>query len=129
MERIEINCTYNECCKITMKRMPDKYLSLIFTSPPYFQQRAYEAEHQIFDEVKGCKHLWIGIGSASNISTKRKSKTEYGYVCYNCSAYKTQLGTEKFLNDTEIEFEMMEIRDDLTVEELKKLKKVLEELK
>lgn len=126
MDKIEINKTYNECCKVTMGRMINNSIELIFTSPPYFQQRAYDAEHQIFDEDKSCKHQWIGIGSASDISTSKKNKTKYGYVCYNCSAYETQLGTEKYLDDTEVEFEMMEIRDDLTVEELKE---ILEHLK
>ena len=32
---IEINRIYNECCTETMKRLPDKSVDLVVTSPPY----------------------------------------------------------------------------------------------
>jgi|GEM_PF-3967925 DNA modification methylase len=126
MEKIKVNETYNECCKITMKRMQDDSIEMIFTSPPYFQQRAYDAEHQIFNEDENCNHFWICLGATEGIGRTTKDKTKYGLVCYHCEAYKTQLGTEKFLEDTEIEFEMMEVKEDLTVKELRE---VLENLK
>ena len=133
-----INEVHNECCKETMKKMKDNSIELVCTSPPYFNQRYYDADLQIFDEDVNCKHFWIDLGKAnSSINTGtsiyKKMKTfvdkkliKHGYVCSNCSAYKTQLGMEKFLEDEEIEIELMEIRDDLTIKELKF---VLESLK
>ncbi len=125
MKNIKVNETYNECCKKTMQRMVNDSIEMVFTSPPYFQQRSYDAEHQIFDENKSCNHLWLTLGNTTNIGTTKKDKTQYGFICYHCEAYKTQLGTEKFLEDTEIKLEMMEVRDDLTTNELKKVLKYL----
>ena len=125
-----INKNHNECCKKTLSRMEDESIELVVTSPPYWNQRYYDADLQIFDDVEGCDHHWISLGKASSsintgTSIYKKMKKfvdkkviKHGYVCYHCSAYKTQLGMEKFLEDGEIEVEMMEIRDDLTTEEL-----------
>lgn len=38
---IELNVTYNECCLETMKRMPDNFIKLTITSPPYDDLRSY----------------------------------------------------------------------------------------
>lgn len=38
---IELNKTYNENCLDTMKRMPDNYIKLTITSPPYDDLRTY----------------------------------------------------------------------------------------
>lgn len=125
-----INEVHNECCMKTMGKMKDDSIELVVTSPPYFNQRYYDADLQIFDDVEGCDHHWISLGKASSsINTgtsiykkmqkfKDKKTIKHGYVCYHCSAYKTQLGMEKFLEDGEIIVDMMEIRDDLTIEEL-----------
>jgi hypothetical protein len=113
-----------------MSRMKDESLELVVTSPPYWNQRYYDADLQIFDDVEGCEHHWISLGKASSsINTGTsfykkmkkfvdKKTIKHGYVCYHCEAYKSQLGMEKFLEDGEIEVEMMEIKDDLTTEEL-----------
>ncbi len=127
---VEKNKLYQECCRETMKRMKDGSVEVCITSPPYFNQRYYDADLQIFDDVEGCNHHWVDLGkSNSSINTgtsiykkmqkfKDKKTIKHGYVCYHCSAYKTQLGMEKFLEDGEIEVDMCEIRDDLTTEEL-----------
>jgi len=39
---LEINKVYNENCVETMKRMPDNYIDLVVTSPPYDHIRDYE---------------------------------------------------------------------------------------
>ncbi len=36
---IEINCIYNENCLEGMKRIDDKSIDIIITSPPYAEQR------------------------------------------------------------------------------------------
>ena len=125
-----INKVHNECCKETMKRMKDNSIELVVTSPPYFNQRYYDAELQIFDDVEGCDHHWISLGKVSSsintgTSFYKKMKTfvdkktiKHGDICYHCSAYRTQLGMEKFLTDGEVTVDMMEIRDDLTTDEL-----------
>ena len=61
-----INEVHNECCKETMKKMSDDSIELICTSPPYFNQRYYDADLQIFDDVEGCEHHWISLGKASS---------------------------------------------------------------
>lgn len=128
--KIKVNQVYNECCTETMRHMEDGCIELVLSSPPYFNQRYYDADLQIFDDVEGCEHHWISLGKASssiNTGTSIYKKMQkfvdkriikHGYVCYHCSAYKTQLGMEKFLEDGEIEVEMMELKDDLTAEEL-----------
>lgn len=35
MEEIKLNTIYNEDCLVTMKRMPDNFVDLTVTSPPY----------------------------------------------------------------------------------------------
>lgn len=117
--------------------MSDNSLEVCITSPPYFNQRYYDADLQIFDDVKSCKHHWIDLGkTSSSINTGTsiykkmkkfvdKKTIKHGCVCYNCSAYLTQLGMERFLEDGEIEVEMVEIRDDLSVKELETVLNVL----
>lgn len=39
---MKINHIYNEDCLETMKRMPDKYIDLVVTSPPYDNLRTYK---------------------------------------------------------------------------------------
>ena len=38
---IEINKTYNESCLDTMKKMPNDFIKLTVTSPPYDDLRTY----------------------------------------------------------------------------------------
>ena len=39
---IKINTIYNEDCRETIKRMPNNFVNMILTSPPYDNRRAYE---------------------------------------------------------------------------------------
>ena len=48
---IEINTIYNEDCLNTMARMPDDYISLILTSPPYNNLRAYQGFSFDFESI------------------------------------------------------------------------------
>ncbi len=39
---IELNRIYNEDCRKTIKRMPDNFVNMILTSPPYDNRRTFE---------------------------------------------------------------------------------------
>jgi len=50
---ITLNTIYNENCIITLSRMPDKFIDMTLTSPPYDGRRTYEGEHKFdFEEFK-----------------------------------------------------------------------------
>jgi site-specific DNA-methyltransferase (adenine-specific) len=53
---IEINKIYNEDCLETMKRMPDNYIDLVVTSPPYDTLRDYNGYE--FDYKKTITSLY-----------------------------------------------------------------------
>jgi len=51
---IEINRIYNENCIETIKRMPDNFVNMILTSPPYDNRRMYENckwDFEIFKDI------------------------------------------------------------------------------
>jgi len=50
---ISLDTIYNENCLITLSRMPDKFIDMTLTSPPYDGRRSYEGEHKFdFEEFK-----------------------------------------------------------------------------
>ena len=53
---IEINKTYNENCLETMAKMPDDFVDLTVTSPPYDGLRTYNGYSFDFENV--AKELW-----------------------------------------------------------------------
>jgi DNA modification methylase len=48
---IEKDITYNECCMDTMAKMPDAFLDLTITSPPYDNMRNYNGYSFPFEDV------------------------------------------------------------------------------
>lgn len=50
---MEINRTYNENCLDTMSKMPDNFIDLTVTSPPYDNIRSYNNNIKIKDEYNG----------------------------------------------------------------------------
>lgn len=48
---MEINKIYNEDCMLTMKRMPDNFVDLVVTSPPYDDLRNYNGYSFEFGDV------------------------------------------------------------------------------
>lgn len=48
---IQLNTIYNENCLETMKRMPDNFVDLIVTSPPYDDLRAYNGYSFDFEPI------------------------------------------------------------------------------
>jgi site-specific DNA-methyltransferase (adenine-specific) len=76
---LEINKVYNENCLDTMKRMPDNFIDLTLTSPPYDNLRTYNNEidkswnEEIWKPIikelyritkDGCTIVWI-VGDAT----------------------------------------------------------------
>lgn len=48
---MEINKTYNEDCLATMSRMPDGFIDLTVTSPPYDNLREYKGYSFAFEDI------------------------------------------------------------------------------
>ena len=44
MKKISHNSLYNEDCVETMKRMPNDFIDLVVTSPPYDNLRKYKGD-------------------------------------------------------------------------------------
>jgi len=65
-KEIKINTIYNENCIDTMKRMPDNFIDLVVTSPPYDNLRIYETECEwnfdIFKQIANKLHSIIKDG-------------------------------------------------------------------
>ena len=54
---MNVNCIYNEDCIKTMARMPDGFVDLVITSPPYDDIRSYEG-NEFIDLEKISKSLY-----------------------------------------------------------------------
>jgi site-specific DNA-methyltransferase (adenine-specific) len=55
-KQIEVNKIYNEDCLLTMGRMPNNFIDLVVTSPPYDNLRDYKGYE--FDYKKIIKELY-----------------------------------------------------------------------
>ena len=53
------NQIFNENCLDTMAQMPDEFLDLVVTSPPYDNLRAYEGYEFDFENI--ARELWRTI--------------------------------------------------------------------
>ena len=62
VENIELNNIYNENCLVTMNRMPDKFVDLVVTSPPYDKLRNYHGISFDFEAVAQELYRVIKIG-------------------------------------------------------------------
>lgn len=49
---MDINCIYNENCLETMAKMPNDYVDLVVTSPPYDNMRAYNGYSFEFEKIQ-----------------------------------------------------------------------------
>ena len=70
---MELNTIYNENCLDTMKRMPDNFVDLVVTSPPYGNLRHYNGYSFDFESIakelhrvvkKGGVVVWV-VGDAT----------------------------------------------------------------
>ena len=48
---LQLNKIYNENCLITMNGMPDEYIDLTITSPPYDNLREYKGYEFDFERI------------------------------------------------------------------------------
>jgi hypothetical protein len=92
------------------EELPDECIQTIFTSPPYFNLRAYEGEPQIWDGDSECGHEWQKAPPFSTKTGKQGSteftknpalvesmkKPEPGMFCVHCGAFFGFLGLEPY---------------------------------
>lgn len=98
---IEINKIYNENCLDTVKRMPDKSINCVVTSPPYYGLRNYNVEGQfgleetpemfvenlvnLFREIRRALKddgtIWLNLGDSyagNNSQASNNGRAGYG---------------------------------------------------
>ena len=103
---IKLNKVYNEDCRETMKRMDDKSINMVMTSPPYWALRDYgKVTERIWDGKKDCNHRFVdkkiiwhqdrGGGNKKEVfdDTFQHKGSNSGF-CSKCGAWKGQLGLE-----------------------------------
>jgi len=73
---MKINMIYNEDCLETMKKMPDNFIDLVITSPPYDDLRAYKGFS--FDFCSTAKQLERGLKQGGIIVWIVNDKTVRG---------------------------------------------------
>lgn len=89
---IELNTIYNEDCIDTMRRMPDKSVNVILTSPPYNKSRPsvterallnHEVHYKDFDDAKSNEEYikW----TLERFEQFARILKDDGVVCYNLS--------------------------------------------
>lgn len=90
-----------------LKLLPDNFVDMCITSPPYYELRNYETQGVVWDGIANCDHVWEyyktkGISGGTNtekLKTKGKENfqivlpTENGF-CKKCNAWKGELGQE-----------------------------------
>lgn len=73
-----------------IKKLPDSFVDMIITSPPYWGLRDYGLSDVIFGDNPNCKHQW-------KEHVKRPLVRDHdvvSYFCESCGAWKGQLGQE-----------------------------------
>jgi len=101
-------------CLTVMQGMPDEYIQMVVTSPPYWGLRKYSGDQdRIWGGDSECSHVWgdtmVGGEGYANGAKKRwqhvggrkempangfQKHTEQGVFCQHCGAWKGSLGLE-----------------------------------
>jgi site-specific DNA-methyltransferase (adenine-specific) len=121
-QEMEINKIYNENCLDTMRRMPDGFIDLTVTSPPYDNLRTYKGYEFDFENIakelfrvtkKGGVVVWV-VGDAtvngSETGTSFKQALyfkEIGFNLHDTMIYGKRNYAPKTHNRYEQEFEYM----------------------
>src|SRR3972149_8112523 len=106
--KMEINKIHQGNALELLKQLPDNFIDMGITSPPYWRQRDYKSEPSIWNEKENCEHQWDfqerflhrgtintpTVHSALNrggLETEWKTKDAF---CLKCGAWLGQLGLE-----------------------------------
>ncbi len=84
---MELNKIYNENCLDTMARMPEGFVDLVVTSPPYFNAMDYSQYDSVYDYMTKMKEIFtmaydkikesrICVVNISPVLVKRKKRSE-----------------------------------------------------
>lgn len=85
------------------KIIPNNYVHLVVTSPPYFRARKYDVDSSIFGGDKNCKHVWGSFEKSASFGRHDESTFGYhagktgttaGRFCKRCEAWEGELGLE-----------------------------------
>jgi DNA modification methylase len=55
---MEINRIHCGDCRDLLRQMPDEYVQVVVTSPPYWSLRDYGLDPVIWDAHRSCEHSW-----------------------------------------------------------------------
>jgi DNA modification methylase len=90
-----------------LKRFPFKSVSMIVTSPPYWNQRNYGSKNVLWREYGGCEHEFISykmIGnkgghnspkqSIKGVNNFQETEDSEASICTKCGVLSSQLGQE-----------------------------------
>ena len=89
-EQVELNRIYNEDCKITLNRIPNKFLNGIITSPPYNinTERSdcyYNNGYSAIDNLSVDDYLNLRLVEFKEFE---RCLSDSGVICYNISYHK-----------------------------------------
>lgn len=92
-----------------IKKLPDNFIDMIITSPPYWGLRDYGLQDVVFGDNPNCKHQWkehvkrplggkgskgANVGAKKNDFANMRDHDVISYFCELCSAWRGQLGQE-----------------------------------
>ena len=92
---MEVNKIYNENCLDTMKRMPDNFIDLTVTSPPYDNLRNYKGYSFLFEDIakelyrvtkQGGVVVWV-VGDATIDGSETGTSFKQALYFMNCGFY------------------------------------------
>ena len=98
---------YGADCRESLRRLPDKSVHMVATSPPYWGLRDYSNEPTVWGGDKDCDHEWgetipgSNKGGSGTPTDKNNNRGEgygrgepRGQRCTKCNAWLGQLGLE-----------------------------------
>lgn len=92
---------YGENVTQALRRLPDKAVQMVCTSPPYWGLRSYGVEEQVWGgNNPDCKHEWLGgadynRGQVLDTDIRPQPTTPVDQtVCHKCGAWRGCLGLE-----------------------------------
>lgn len=109
---MEVNRIYCESAMDTLSRMPDNFLDMVMTSPPFFGLRSYGTEPQVWGG-DDCDHVWgkqikyakedkrtpeqkaaQGAVVGNSVNSIGFAVGNSGAFCQSCGSWRGELGLE-----------------------------------